>query len=104
MALVPADTRKDIGSVALDTHTLEVAAFQEKGTAESTYSNAGIYIFSKKIISRWNPAQPLSLEYGVFPKLVGQGLYGFVVDGPVIDIGTPERYYGAATYFKNQNT
>ena len=104
MALVSADTRKDTGSVALDTRTLEVAAFQEKGTTEGTYSNAGIYIFSKKIISRWNPAQPLSLEYDIFPKLVGQGLYGFVVDGPVIDIGTPERYYGAAAYFKNQNT
>jgi mannose-1-phosphate guanylyltransferase len=31
----------------------------------------------------------------VFPKLVGQGLYGFVSDGYWLDIGTPDRYLQA---------
>jgi len=28
----------------------------------------------------------------VFPRLVGEGLYGFVADGYWLDIGTPDRY------------
>jgi mannose-1-phosphate guanylyltransferase len=36
--------------------------------------------------------QPASIERDVFPRLVGEGLYGFVSDGYWLDIGTPERY------------
>ena len=36
--------------------------------------------------------QPASIERDVFPRLVGDGLYGYVSDGYWLDIGTPERY------------
>jgi NDP-sugar pyrophosphorylase family protein len=36
-----------------------------------------------------------SLEQDVFPALVGKGFYGFCVDTPFYDIGTPERYEAA---------
>src|SRR5688500_1544724 len=39
----------------------------------------------------------VSFEREVFPKLVGGDLYGRLVDGYWIDIGTPERYL-EATY------
>ena len=38
------------------------------------------------------PEQPASIERDVFPRLVGDGLYGCVADGYWLDIGTPERY------------
>ena len=38
------------------------------------------------------PDQPASIERDVFPRLVGNGLYGFVAEGYWLDIGTPERY------------
>lgn len=101
IALAPADMRKDTGRVAVDEHTFEITSFREKVHREmNRYSNAGIYLFTKRTMSRWKSARPLSLEYDVFPKLTGQGLHGFIVDGPVVDIGTPERYYDAAVYFK----
>ncbi len=39
----------------------------------------------------------MSFEREVFPRLVGEGLYGFHADGYWVDIGTPERYL-EATY------
>lgn len=101
IVLTHADTRKDAGSVAVNERTGEITSFKEKVVKEDNmYNNAGIYLFTKRTMSRWESARPLSLEYEVFPKLVGQGLHGFIVDGPVIDIGTPERYYDATVYFK----
>ena len=34
----------------------------------------------------------VSIEREVFPRLVGQGLYGRRLEGYWMDIGTPERY------------
>ena len=44
-----------------------------------------------------------SLEYDVFPKLVGAGLYGFVTQGRFIDIGTPEDFARAETFLATQS-
>ncbi len=38
---------------------------------------------------------PASIERDVFPRLVGNGLYGHVSHGYWKDIGTPERYLEA---------
>jgi NDP-sugar pyrophosphorylase family protein len=37
-------------------------------------------------------AEKISLENDFFPKLAGKKFYGYRVDRPFIDIGTPERY------------
>ena len=38
------------------------------------------------------PGKPASIERDVFPRLVGDGLYGYVGEGYWMDIGTPDRY------------
>ena len=38
----------------------------------------------------------VSIEREVFPRLVGQGLYGHRLEGYWMDIGTPERYLQAS--------
>ena len=38
----------------------------------------------------------VSIEREVFPRLVGQGLYGRRLEGYWMDIGTPERYLQAS--------
>ena len=38
------------------------------------------------------PDQHVSIEREVWPRLVGNGLYGFTADAYWLDIGTPERY------------
>jgi mannose-1-phosphate guanylyltransferase len=44
------------------------------------------------VLELLEPDQPASIERDVFPRLVGNGLYGYVADGYWLDIGTPERY------------
>jgi NDP-sugar pyrophosphorylase family protein len=34
----------------------------------------------------------LSLEKDIFPRLAGGGLFAYRCNGPLLDIGTPERY------------
>ena len=41
------------------------------------------------------PGEKVSIEREVFPRLVGDGLYGLLLDGYWMDIGTPERYLQA---------
>ena len=41
------------------------------------------------------PDREVSIEREVFPKLVGNGLYGRRLEGYWIDIGTPERFLQA---------
>ena len=42
------------------------------------------------------PGENVSIERDVFPRLVGEGLYGLLLDGYWMDIGTPERYLQAS--------
>jgi mannose-1-phosphate guanylyltransferase len=58
--------------------------------------NAGIYILERDVLSYISPAGTTSsIERDVFPRLVGEGLYGYPASGYWLDIGTPERYLKA---------
>ena len=54
--------------------------------------NGGVYLVKKQLFDAIPPAQPMSLEKEVFPKLVGANLYGFVTRGYFIDIGVPADF------------
>jgi len=76
-----------------------VVAFREKsGEARAGIINAGIYLFQNRLIAELEPDTVLSLEMDVLPKLIGQGLFGFVSEGKFLDIGTPEDYASAETF------
>jgi mannose-1-phosphate guanylyltransferase len=77
-----------------------VEAFLEKqaGPVPTNRINAGAYVLERSVVEQYiPPGRPCSFEREVFPQLVGDGLYGFDLDGYWIDIGTPERYL-EATY------
>jgi mannose-1-phosphate guanylyltransferase len=60
--------------------------------------NAGAYILEREILESMPPAGTnVSIEREVFPRLVGNGLYGCAASGYWLDIGTPDRYL-KATY------
>ena len=42
------------------------------------------------------PEREVSIEREVFPRLIGDGLYGLRLEGYWMDIGTPERYLQAS--------
>jgi mannose-1-phosphate guanylyltransferase len=77
----------------------EVLAFLEKpdpGQIDTDEINAGAYVLEHSVIDLIPPRTMVSIEREVFPRLVGQGLYGHRLDGYWMDIGTPERYLQAS--------
>jgi mannose-1-phosphate guanylyltransferase len=73
----------------------EVTEFVEKPAPDQIDTHnisAGAYVLERSVLGLLEPEQPASIERDVFPRLVGDGLYGFVSDGYWLDIGTPERY------------
>jgi len=79
-----------------------VAAFGEKGRGGFGLINAGIYAVDASVLASVPPGVAVSLEYDVFPALVGKGLYGMIIPGPFLDIGTEETYRQAETLFSCQ--
>jgi mannose-1-phosphate guanylyltransferase/phosphomannomutase len=65
------------------------------------FLNSGFDIFSKKILDAIPANTPLRLDIHVLPKLVQDGaeLYGFPTDDKILDIGTPEKYSYAKTWY-----
>lgn len=68
-----------------------IISFSEK-RGERGLVNAGVYLFERNVLSAIPCDINYSLEYDLFPKMVGKGLYGYQTDGTLIDIGTPEGY------------
>lgn len=91
IALASADARHDVGFVALDSHG-QVTAFSEKRPSQaSSYHNAGLYVFRHAVLTEIPEQRPVSIELHVLPALLSRGVFGFVSDAPLYDIGTPER-------------
>lgn len=96
IVVVPPGERDDVGTVAL-ARDGAITSFREKaGRSERAAINGGIYLMCRSLVELLPAQTPLSLERDVFPQAVQRGgCYGFVAAGPVVDIGTPERYRAA---------
>jgi mannose-1-phosphate guanylyltransferase len=98
LALVEVDDTSSYGVVPTAPDGL-VQAFLEKtgGAAPTNRINAGAYVVERELVEQIPAGRAVSFEREVFPRLVGEGLYGWLADGYWIDIGTPDRYL-EATY------
>jgi mannose-1-phosphate guanylyltransferase len=79
--------------------TGEVLEFLEKpdsGDVDTNEISAGAYVMERRVVELIPPGRMASIEREVFPRLVGDGLYGHRLDGYWMDIGTPERYLQAS--------
>jgi mannose-1-phosphate guanylyltransferase len=75
----------------------EVVEFLEKtGERKPGEINAGMYVLERSVLDLVPPGENVSIEREVFPRLAGRGLYGELLDGYWVDIGTPERYRQAS--------
>ncbi|MFA5096764.1 MAG: sugar phosphate nucleotidyltransferase [Candidatus Omnitrophota bacterium] len=89
---------KEYGLITLDSRS-RICGFNEKASSSQRgFVNGGVYLFSKKVFSQMPGRARFSLEYDLFPRMCGKGLYGYKEAGPFIDIGTPERYLSAQKY------
>ena len=94
IALYPVEDPSGYGRVHR-TDAGEIEEFLEKPDPEQIDTdeiNAGAYLLERSVLDEIPPDQDVSIEREVFPKLVGNGLYGRRMEGYWIDIGTPERY------------
>jgi mannose-1-phosphate guanylyltransferase len=99
LGLYPVEDPSAYGLVRLDAEG-RVTEFVEKPAPDQIDTNhisAGVYVLERSVLDLLEPERPASIEREVFPRLVGNGLYGHVAAGYWMDIGTPERYL-QATY------
>src|ERR1700742_5020416 len=95
LALVPVADPSAYGLVHLK-EDRSVREFLEKpspdAVIETNLISAGAYVLERAILERVPPDRNVSIEREVWPRLIGDGLYGFPSDSYWLDIGTPERY------------
>lgn len=83
---------KECGIATLDDAGKIVRFVEKPKQPESDLANAGIYAVSADVfdvIADLSP--PIDFGFDVIPKLVGH-MAGVVVEGFLMDVGTPERY------------
>ena len=76
----------------------EITEFLEKPEPDQVDTdeiNAGAYLLERSVLDEIPPDQNVSIEREVFPKLIGNSLYGIRQEGYWIDIGTPDRFLEA---------
>ena len=99
IALAKAEKTEDYGAVRLGDDE-RIVNFSEK-RKEKGLVNAGVYLFKRNVLSLIPSSTNYSLEYDLFPRMVGKGLYGYQTDETLIDIGTPKGYKRAQEMFKD---
>jgi D-glycero-alpha-D-manno-heptose 1-phosphate guanylyltransferase len=88
------------GRIALGSDD-RVLCFEEKSAAEGEgWANAGIYLLSRRLIQEIPMKVPTSLERELCPAWVARKrCFGFRCSSSFLDIGTPESYAQAETFF-----
>jgi NDP-sugar pyrophosphorylase family protein len=77
-----------------------ISGFREKQEqGEPGWINAGVYLIDRGWLADIPSDRAVSLEREIFPAWVGRGLYGWQSEGRFLDIGTPEAYAAAQTFF-----
>jgi len=95
IAVTPVRDAAEYGTVEVADQG-RIASFGEKSRREKGLVNAGVYAFETEVLDRLTWPVPFSLERDVFPCMAANGrLSGWRTAGPLLDIGTPERYRDA---------
>lgn len=78
-----------------------ILRFEEKSQAGGAgWVNAGIYLLRRSLIEEVPDDGPVSMERDLFPAwAAGKRCCGFSCRAPFLDIGTPESYARAETFF-----
>jgi NDP-sugar pyrophosphorylase family protein len=82
-----------------------VLHFDEKGALSGPgWINAGIYFLGRRMVAAIPSSRMISLERDIFPAWIGRGLYACPDEGRFLDIGTPESYREAQSFFDPDTT
>jgi len=91
IALAQIKSASDYGVVTIDPSG-RIIRFDEKLGNKGGFVNTGMYLFEKEALSLIPPNKNYSLEYHLFPMVIGKDVYGYTTKESFIDIGTPQRY------------
>ena len=95
VGLHPVEDSAAYGLVSRDADGAVLEFLEKTGEAAPGEVNAGMYVLERSVLDLIPPGRTMSIEREVFPRLVGQGLHGILLEGYWMDIGTPERYLQA---------
>ena len=96
IAVHPVEDSSAYGLVTCD-EAERVLEFAEKtGARVPGEINAGAYVLERSVLDLIPAGRSVSIEREIFPRLVGNGLCGSLLDGYWMDIGTPDRYLQAS--------
>jgi len=98
IAIITVEDDARYGHVLINKES-EIVKFDEKGRTGVGLINGGVYCLRQEVITLI-PDGISSIEYNLFPKILGKGLYGFHTQGKFIDIGTPESFMLAQVMLK----
>ena len=102
MVLTRSQDGEDYGNVALD-NSRNITSFKEKVDSKGEcLINAGVYMMQNEIFSYMPDETSFSLEYDLFPKLITNKCYGYIIENELLDIGTPERYQIAIDFIRKE--
>lgn len=96
IGLHPVEDSSAYGLVRCDEEGRVLEFLEKTGEAVPGEINAGAYVLDRSVLDLVPAGQAVSIEREVFPRLVGDGLHGLLLDGYWMDIGTPERYLQAS--------
>lgn len=92
------DTKR-YGRVCVDSDGVVVGFAEKDGESRPGWINAGIYLLRSPLLQTIPAEGMVSLEREMFPAWIGRGLYGYQYEGRFLDIGTPEAYAMAESFF-----
>jgi mannose-1-phosphate guanylyltransferase len=96
IGLHPVDDSSAYGLVRCDEEGKVLEFLEKTGEEVPGEINAGAYALDRSVLDLVPAGQAVSIEREVFPRLVGDGLCGLLLDGYWMDIGTPDRYLQAS--------
>lgn len=100
VAVLHRDDRSRAGAIEMNGDGC-IVSFAPRPIANSPgYINAGVYMFRRQVLLEIPARQKCSLEEEILPGLVEKrSLFGWPVGPDFIDIGTPETYRDAQSFF-----
>jgi mannose-1-phosphate guanylyltransferase len=91
MGLFRAERPEACGIATLDSEGRVVAFHEKPRHPAGNLANAGIYLAGPEVFRHIPEEGPADFGFDVLPRMVGR-MYGFVLEGFHLDIGTPEHY------------
>ncbi|HYG95635.1 MAG TPA: NDP-sugar synthase [Solirubrobacterales bacterium] len=96
IAVHPVEDSSAYGLVRRDSEERVLEFLEKTGEQVPGEINAGAYVLERSVLDLIPAGQAVSIEREVFPGLVDDGLYGRLLEGYWMDIGTPDRYLQAS--------